>query len=216
MLGWKRDSLSRFWKWLRKNWLVLLSHLSAAYFVLSWIIQFYSGAFYIDAVRQTTTMTGHLAITYLLLSLSCTPFFILTGWAKVIRLRRPLGLYAFGFAFLHGLTYVGWDYRFDFSLIFDTIQYQRYVIIGALAFGILLLPAITSLTKVKMQMGKRWHSFQKTVYVAAGFSVIHVSWLRKSPLETLPLIFTLALLFLFRIPFIKNSIIKSRKSLFGK
>ena len=98
-------------KWMQKHGLRLVVHVSAILLAarLVWLVL--SGAFFIDPVRQTTTITGKLAITFLLLSLSCTPVNIFLGWSQVMQVRRPLGLYAFGFALIHGLIYVVWDYQ---------------------------------------------------------------------------------------------------------
>ncbi len=211
-----RPTASRWrmlWTWLQKNGLSIAAHISAIFFILRLIWLLASGSFFIDPVRQTTTLTGKLAITYLLLSLGCTPVNILFGWSQVMRARRPLGLYAFGFALLHGLTYVGWDYQFDLPLLFQSLLYQRYVLVGGGAFLILALLAITSIHSIRKRMGKGWVRFQRLVYVAGALAVGHILWLRKSPREVLPLLMILAVLFILRVPWIKTAIIKLRKSL---
>ena len=199
--------------WLQKHWLDVVVHVSATFLMarLVWLVA--SGAFFIDPIKQTTTLTGKLAITFLLLSFGCTPVNILTGWSHVKRVRRSLGLYAFGFALLHGLTYVAWDYQFDVPLLLDSVIYQRYVLVGATAFIILLLLAITSIRIIQKRMGKGWVRFQRLVYVAVGLAAIHVVWLRKSSSESLPLYMILAALFVVRVHWVKKGIIKFRKSL---
>ena len=192
---------------------MILIHLSAIIFLLRLIWLVVSGSFFIDPIRQTTTLTGKLAIAYLLLSLACTPVNIITGWSMVIRARRPLGLYAFGYALLHGLTYVGWDFRFDFRLLFVNLKYDRYILVGGSAFLVLALLAITSIRSLQKKMGKRWKTTQRLVYLAGGLAVVHVMWLRKSPREVIPLILLLIVLLVLRVPWLKSVIIKLRQSL---
>ena len=49
------------------------------------------------------------------------------GWRAALKLRRPLGLYAFLYVCLHFLTFVGLDYGFDLELILDTLTEKRCV-----------------------------------------------------------------------------------------
>ena len=147
--------LDKLKKTLQKDGLVLLVHLSALFLFVRLVWLVVSGSFFIDPIRQSTTLTGKLAITFLLLSLTCTPIYIITGWSILLRARKPLGLNAFGYALLHGLTYVGWDYRFDFSLLLDNLKYERYIIVGGSAFLVLALLAITSHRTLKKRMGKK-------------------------------------------------------------
>ncbi len=141
---------------MQKYGLRLVVHVSAILLAarVVWLVA--SGAFFIDPVRQTTTLTGKLAITFLLLSLSCTPVSTLLGWSHVLQVRRPLGLYAFGFALFHGLIYVVWDYQLNIPLLIDSIFYQRYVLVGAIAVFLLTLLAITSIPSIRRRMGKAW------------------------------------------------------------
>ena len=205
--------LDKLKKTLQKDGLVLLVHLSALFLFVRLVWLVVSGSFFIDPIRQSTTLTGKLAITFLLLSLTCTPIYIITGWSMLLRARKPLGLYAFGYALLHGLTYVGWDYRFDFSLLLDNLKYERYIIVGGSAFLVLALLAITSHRTLKKRMGKIWKLFQRLVYLAGGLAVVHVMWLRKSPREVYPLALILTILLAIRVPWLKGVIIRLRQSL---
>ena len=91
--------------WARRNWLRLFVHVGALV-PLAWIAWQYSqGAFFIDPVREIITRTGKVALVLLVLSLACTPVSTLTGWKRPLRVRRALGLYAFGYAALHFATF---------------------------------------------------------------------------------------------------------------
>ena len=49
----------------------------------------------------------------LVLSLACTPLNSLFGWREAIKLRRPLGVYAFLYVCMHFTTFVYLDYGLD-------------------------------------------------------------------------------------------------------
>ncbi|MEO5765410.1 MAG: ferric reductase-like transmembrane domain-containing protein, partial [Casimicrobiaceae bacterium] len=55
---------------------------------------------------------GTWALTFLLITLAVTPLRRLSNLAWLLRFRRMLGLFAFFYAVLHVLCYVGWDQAF--------------------------------------------------------------------------------------------------------
>ncbi len=61
-----------------------------------------------------------------------------------MKVRRALGLYAFFYASLHFLIFVGVDYGFDPELLKEAIFEKRFALVGFSAFLILLPLAITS------------------------------------------------------------------------
>ncbi|MDF1514618.1 MAG: ferric reductase-like transmembrane domain-containing protein [Anaerolineae bacterium] len=196
---------------IKTSWLLFLAHISGIYFLfqIGWRIL---TARWFDPIRQSTTLTGKLAIAYLLLSLACTPLNAITGWTKIIRARKPLGLYAFWFALIHGLIFTAWDYQLNLPLLFDNLKYQRYVLMGMASFIVLLGLAMSSNVSIRKKMGKLWRYVQRSVYVAALLAVVHIIWLRKIPQQSVREIVILAVLFLLRVPWVKNAIIRFRKS----
>ncbi|MDX1495386.1 MAG: hypothetical protein R3253_15065, partial [Longimicrobiales bacterium] len=73
--------------------------------VVLWISALLPGAWLIRGLLQgelgpnpietLTHVTGMTALVLLLVTLAVTPFRRLAGWNPVIKLRRPLGLFAF-------------------------------------------------------------------------------------------------------------------------
>ena len=158
------------------------------------------GRFLVDPVRETMTLTGRTALNLLVLSLACTPVYTLTGFGRVLRARRTLGLYAFLYAALHFLTFVGWDYSFDARLLWQAVFYQQYVVVGFLAGLILLVLAVTSIKGWRRRLGKRWKRIQRLVYLADGLAVLHFAWLLKAPGEAVRYGVAVAMLFVLRLP----------------
>jgi sulfoxide reductase heme-binding subunit YedZ len=167
----------------------------------------------IDLVREITTRTGKTALILLILSLACTPINIIFGFKQVMRVRRALGLYAFMYASLHFLTFVGLDYGFDFDLLGQGILDQRYVLVG-FAAGLLLLPlAITSTQSWRKRLGKNWKRLHRLVYLASILAIVHFVWLAKD--NRVPLCYgaVVAFLFIVRIPAIRKAVSNARYQL---
>ncbi|WP_018652821.1 protein-methionine-sulfoxide reductase heme-binding subunit MsrQ [Actinobacillus capsulatus] len=91
-------------------------------------------------------------------------------------LRRPLGLWAFTWALLHVCSYLVLELGLDFSLFVSELFVRPYLVLGGLAFLVLLIMTITSLPFVKQALGKRWFSLHQLAYPAIVFAAIHYYW----------------------------------------
>src|SRR5829696_7069246 len=117
------------------QWLTHLGAL-APLAVLLWL--YFTDGLTFNPIQDITFRTGKAALVLLVLSLACTPLNTLFGWRAALKLRRPLGLYAFMYVCLHFLTFIGLDYGFDLELILDTLTEKRFALVGFAAFLILL------------------------------------------------------------------------------
>jgi sulfoxide reductase heme-binding subunit YedZ len=191
---------------LKADWLRILVHV-AALLPLAWLIwAYWQGLFLIDPVKEITTRTGRMALILLILSLACTPAYTISGFKRVLRLRRPLGLYAFLYAGLHFLTFVGLDYGFDLDLLGQAIFNQRYVLVGFAAGLLLLLLAITSTRGWQKRLGKNWKRLHRLAYLAGILAIVHFMWLVKDIREPLRYGVVLALLLIVRIPVVRRAL----------
>ena len=164
-----------------------------------------------DPIREATFRTGRAALTLLVLSLSCTPLNIIFGWKQLLPLRRTLGLYAFMYATLHGLIFVGIDYAFDLELILEAILRKPYAIAGLSAFLIMVPLALTSNRSSLRKLGEKWKLLHRLAYLAAIVAVVHFLWLVKQA-YTRPLIYAaaLAVLLVVRVRPVKERIVRWR------
>ena len=194
---------------LKARWLQILTHVAALLplALLAW--DYWQGQL-IDLVREITTRTGKTALILLILSLACTSINIIFGFKQVMRVRRALGLYAFMYAGLHFLTFVGLDYGFDFDLLGQGILDQRYVLVGFAAGLLLLLLAITSTQGWQKRLGKNWKRLHQLVYLAGVLDVVHFTWLAKDNREPLRYGVVVALLLIMRIPGIRKAVSDAR------
>lgn len=186
----------------------LLVHL-AALAPLAWLaIDALTGNLSANPIQAVTQRTGKYALILLVLSLSCTPIRIVTGWVLVIRWRRPLGVYAFVYAMLHTITFVGLDYGFNLTYIWADVGNKRYIFVGATAFLILLTLAVTSTRGWQKRLGAAWQRLHKWVYLAGGLVVMHYAWALKSDIRQ-PLVWgtVIGLGLVLRIPVVRRRFI---------
>lgn len=196
---------------LKAHGLQILIHIGALYPLARLIWDYVGDLFIVDPVLEIMARTGRTALILLLLSLSCTPINTLLGLRSVLRVRRALGLYAFMYAGLHFLTFVGLDYGFDFDLLGPAIFDQPYVVVGLTAFLLLLALAITSTRGWQKRLRKNWKRLHRLVYLAGALVIVHFLWLVKDPREPLRYGAVLALLLLVRVPRVKTIVRGARR-----
>jgi methionine sulfoxide reductase heme-binding subunit len=161
--------LAKHWFWLLAN-LVGLTPLA----LLSWGL--WQGS-WVDPISETTSRTGSAAILMLVLSLACTPVNTLFGFRQAVTARKPFGLYAFLYASLHLLNFIGLDYGFSLrAFLDDALLQKRFMIVGFAAFLILLPLAITSTKGWMKRLGRNWKRLHQLVYLAGIFAVLHYLW----------------------------------------
>jgi sulfoxide reductase heme-binding subunit YedZ len=169
----------------------------AAGFALGWL-----GA---NPIEKLTRVTGMSALVLLLVTLAVTPLRRVTGWNVLIKLRRPLGLFAYFYGVLHFTIWFAFDSLFDIGYMLEDIAQRRYITVGMAALVVLTPLAITSTRGWIRRLGKRWGKLHQGVYIATGLGVLHYFWLVKADTR-LPLIMAaiLAALLVFRHPRLKK------------
>jgi methionine sulfoxide reductase heme-binding subunit len=190
--------------------LQLLVHLLAWVPLLLLLWDYWQGQLGLNPIRAITLRTGKTALVLLLLSLTVTPLVIFTGKAWLYRLRRPLGLYAFLYATLHLLTFVGLDYGFDWELVAEAMRSNRFIFAGLASLLIMVPLALTSPHAVRLKMGnQRWRKLHRWTYLAAILAIIHYALLVRQ-YYTQPIIFGSILFVLLAIRLV-NALAKRRR-----
>jgi len=139
---------------------------------------------------------GKWTLIFLCLTLSMTPLRKITGISQWILYRRMLGLFVFFYASIHLLCYVGIDYQFAITDIKNDIVKHRYVLVGFLAWLLLLPLALTSSDKMIRRLKGHWKRLHRLIYLIAILGVLHFMWLVKKDI-TEPLIYAVIVLLLF-------------------
>lgn len=186
--------------YVQKNWVWLLANVGGL-LPLALLLWGIAGGSWVDPVAEITSRTGLAALIMLIASLAVTPLNTVFGWRQLIPARKPLGLYAFGYAALHLLNFIGLDYGFSLNaFLADALLEKRFMIVGFSAFLILLPLAITSTKGWMKRLGRNWKRLHQLVYLAAVLAVLHFFWLVKIDISQ-PLIYgaILAVLLLLRL-----------------
>jgi sulfoxide reductase heme-binding subunit YedZ len=145
-----------------------------------------------DPVRKVLGILAHSALNLLLITLSVTPLRQLTGNAQLLKVRRMLGLFAFSYALLHFLTYIGPFQGFSWTAIARDLVKRPYITIGFAALVLLVPLAVTSTNAMMRRLKRRWQSLHRLIYVIAILGVWHYWWQVKKDIRE-PLIYVVLL-----------------------
>jgi sulfoxide reductase heme-binding subunit YedZ len=121
-----------------------------------------------DPLKFLSDLVGNSALWLLALTLLVTPLRSYVG-VNLLKYRRLLGLFAFFYALLHALLFVGVDQQFDLFGVQHEVITKPFIAFGMGAFLILLLMALTSSKKLYAKF-RSWH---KLVYIAVVLIAVH-------------------------------------------
>jgi sulfoxide reductase heme-binding subunit YedZ len=151
--------------WIKSNWRWIALNLFAASAMAVTLTRGstdWAVAFTFDPMLES----GKWAIRLLLICLTMSPLDIFFGWHSAIKLRKPAGLWSFGFAMVHFLYYIS-----DTShLLF---QIEPFFVLGALGLIVLTALAITSNRWAMRRFGKYWKRLHRLVYFGGIAMVSH-------------------------------------------
>src|SRR5580658_2539307 len=179
--------------------------------VLTWIVCLYPLAILAygavtnnlgpDPTGRIEFSTGNTALNLLVISLAITPLrklFARLSW--LIKFRRLLGLFAFFYASIHLVAYVGLYAYFDPNTIIQDVAKRRFITAGVTAWLLLVPLALTSTTGwIRRLGGKRWNQLHRLVYIAVCLGILHYWWqVKTGVLAPLWITIIMAILFLAR------------------
>jgi sulfoxide reductase heme-binding subunit YedZ len=133
-----------------------------------------------NPAETLTHVTGMTTLVLLLITLAVTPTRRLTRWNPVIKLRRPLGLFAFSYALTHFTIWFAFYNVFNIDYMIADVAERPYITVGMAAFLVLIPLAATSTKAAIRRLGKRWTTLHQGIYVAATLGVVHFYWLVKA------------------------------------
>ena len=132
-----------------------------------------------EPVKEITHVTGNWTLRFIIITLAMTSLQKFTKLNFWISYRRMFGLFVFFYASAHMMTYVGIDYRFDWSSISDDIVKKKFIFAGFLAWLLLVPLALTSSKRMIRLLRDKWKKIHKLIYVISLLGVIHFIWLVK-------------------------------------
>jgi sulfoxide reductase heme-binding subunit YedZ len=144
----------------------------------------FAGGLGANPIEAVLNRLGFWTLTLLAASLVATPAHDLLGLAWPARLRRTLGLLAFGYATLHLSWSVGVDQLLDLRLLAEDVAKRKFMAVGFLAWLTLVPLAATSTAASVRRLGYvRWKRLHRLVYATAVLGVVHFVWRVKADLR---------------------------------
>lgn len=200
-------------------WLRIGIHVIGLLPIVEIIAKFFMHQLTVNPIQFIEQFFGRAALNLLVVTLAITPIVTISGWKKLSRHRRALGLYTFFHFALHFITFFAVDYGFNFRQIYLLTTQKPFIIFGVLAGTMLTALAVTSFKYWMKRLGKNWSRLHKLVYLIGGVAVLHYALAVKGSLSTLsgniarPLAMGLlvSILLVLRIKPVKTGIIALRK-----
>jgi len=133
----------------------------------------------VEPLQYITHSTGDWTLYFLCITLAVTPLRRLSSWNWLLKLRRMLGLYAFFYGVLHFTTFLWFDHFFDVAEMLKDVAKRPFILVGFIAFVLLIPLAVTSTNAmVKRLGGRNWLWLHRLIYAIAPLGVLHFWWMK--------------------------------------
>lgn len=165
---------------MRYPWFRLAVFVGIAAWLVIWLYQAWIFALGPDPGKVLLERLGLGALILLLITLSMTPLQRITGWSGWIVTRRQLGLWCFAYAMLHLAAYLFFVLGLDVGQLGVELRKRPYIIVGALAWLILLVLACTSNRASQRKLGTKWRKLHKATYAVLGLALLHFLWVVRA------------------------------------
>lgn len=141
---------------------------------------FFSGNLSFNPIDDVTDITGRWTLRLLLITLAISPLRRITGFNRLIRFRRMIGLFTFFYVTIHLSMFVVFDFFFDFAAMLRDVPVRPFITAGWTALMCMLPLALTS-TKgwIRRLGGRRWQMLHRLIYISAIAAVTHYFWNAK-------------------------------------
>jgi len=135
-----------------------------------------------DLVSELRDFTGRYGAYLLLISLLFTPLSQRWNWVKRnLSMRRNIGVWGFIYAAVHLLIWITLEFYYDWQLMLDEIAGNLFILLGILAFILLLPLAITSNHRALKYFGyRKWQMLHTFTYIAIPAVIAHHFMAQKS------------------------------------
>lgn len=210
-----RPARTRLARRILKPAVFVLLALPLAWLAAQWVFLLRDGVsgLGINPIEASIHHTGLWALRSLLITLAISPLARLTHWTPLMSIRRMCGLYAFTYAVVHLLLYIGLDREFQFAEVWADILKRWYITLGMAALALMLPLALTSTAKAIRTLGaRRWQRLHRLVYAVGLLAVLHF-WLVVKGIQPEPIIYGVIFLILMlaRWPQLRQSAAHKKK-----
>jgi methionine sulfoxide reductase heme-binding subunit len=123
-------------------------------------------------VTEAIHETGLWAVRFLLIALAVTPLRAALDWARLLLVRRMLGLTALAYASAH-LTLYAVQQNGHLLFVASEIIHRRYLTIGFVTLLGLIALGVTSTDGAIRRMGRGWRRLHWLAYPLGALALVH-------------------------------------------
>ena len=123
-------------------------------------------------LTEAIHFSGDWAVRLLVLALAVTPARVVFNWARVVLVRRMLGVAAALYALLHLLLYVA-DQKWNLLTIASEIVLRFYLTVGFVVVLGLSVLAWTSTDGWQRRLRQRWKTLHRWAYPLTALALFH-------------------------------------------
>ena len=152
-------------------WIVFLTALSPSIWITYRALFDLLGA---DPAKEIVDFLGLWGLRFLLITLAVTTLRVWFDVRWLVSYRRLLGLFCFYYVVLHLLGTLTFLMGWRLDLLIKEVTERPYIILGVVAFSMLLTLAITSTKGMQRRLGRNWKRVHQLVYPASFFAVMHL------------------------------------------
>ena len=152
-------------------WMVFLTALSPSIWITYRALFDLLGA---DPAKEIVDFLGLWGLRFLLITLAVTTLRVWFDVRWLVSYRRLLGLFCFYYVVLHLLGTLTFLMGWRLDLLIKEVTERPYIILGVVAFSMLLTLAITSTKGMQRRLGRNWKRVHKLVYPASFLAVMHL------------------------------------------
>jgi sulfoxide reductase heme-binding subunit YedZ len=124
---------------------------------------------------------GDWGLRGLLMTLAITPLRVTFHQPALLRFRRLLGVWSFGYVGLHLIAYAWFDQGLALDEIVRDVIKRPFILVGMLALLLMLPLALTSFNAaIRWLGGQRWQALHRLAYAVAALACLHFWWMRSA------------------------------------
>ena len=135
--------------------------------------RFAMGTIGVKPIEAALHETGLWAVRILLVALAITPLRLITGWGKLLQIRRMIGVSALVYTLVHLLLYVI-QQKYDLYVVGREILLRFYLTIGFASLAAMLALGLTSTDAAIRRLGAAsWNRLHRLVYPLTFLAIFH-------------------------------------------
>ena len=132
-----------------------------------------------DPAKWLLHQAGFFALIFLVATLTVSTLRRFIRKPVLAKWRRPVGLAAFAMATSHVIIYATIYQGFAWGPIVEDIGKRPYILIGFVAWLLLLPLAFTSTRAAQRRLGLRWVRLHRLVYLIVPLAILHQGMAQK-------------------------------------